>query len=636
MRRFVQSVQRVGLALVLWALVGCPLSAAETPSSASLPQGTLSGIVVDAEDHPIADAKLVMLGYDPAFKPITLAEARSDADGRYRFGPMAPVCRNLRDIQITAEGFAPNYVPGNTYSIFPGVDCTLEPIRLQRGRVFTGQVVDDDGTPRVDAPVECTIYRYEMGHTVGEIAPPVIVRTDQNGYYRTPAFGLGRLSVSALVPERQLAYLNVFVQPGGEEKLEPLRLVKDVPIAGRVHDQRGNPIVAAEINAGGITATTDEQGQFMLRGFAAHPTFQLQISKPGYVFINWGVKVTEAGIEYEWVGDDTHARQTLKSLDVGMEESAWIEGRAVDAETGKPVRLEKVILCTFERKPNGEILTAGCRVSKFEQPEAGHFRVEYSRPDEYHLSLLAQGYHDAEAFTPLVKQLQPIDGLVVRMKRRDDASLSGISTRTIRGTVTHDGLPVKSGWVGLWGVRSASDSVNAYIRHGRTTTGDPVIYERAPILDGAYEISVPFQGIWYVVAEQPGHTLTQAGPIVIKVNEQRTLDIAWKKPGSARGRATVPAGYEGQLWVVAFNKTGLLFETPVDRQGHFEFAELPPGRFGFKLGHASYVDTEVPRAPLQDLPASAWKTLNDPWKRATVVEIRSGQANNDIALQLPD
>ena len=633
MRRFLVWCAILGLALAFAAFSVPDLIAAEP-----LAKGTLSGTVIDSAGQPVAGAKLMMDGFDDSTqkrKPIAVAQA--DEAGRFRFGPMEPLHRNRFNIRVTADGFAPHYVPGNTYSVFPGVDCALAPIRLEKGRVFVGQVLDFDGQPRADAPVECEINRYVMGHTIDQIAPPQIVKTDQDGNYRTPPFGLGYLSISVLLPERQLAYHWLTVKPDGEETLEPLRLERDVPILGSVRDEQGNPIVDVVMNASSLPATTDDQGRFALHGFARNPSFQLQIRKEGFVFINWGVRVTDEGFKYQEVDDETDAEHTLAQLDIVMEPAAWIEGHAVDADTGEPVRLEKVILCTFERKPNGEVVTGGCRAGNFEQPTAGFYRVQYSRPDEYHLTLVAQGYHDAEVFTPLVKQLQPVGGLLAKMKKKTDDSQPQIATRTISGTVTRDGKPVDSGWVGLWGTRRPRNIVNAYLLRGRTTMGDPVVYESAPVRDGTYEIKVPSQGIWYVVAEQPGHTLTQAGPIMIKVDEQRQLDIAWKTPGSASGGATMPAGWEGQMWVVAFNKTGLVFETPVDDQGRFEFDELPPGRYAFKLGHDSYSDTEVPRSKsISDLPADAWKTINDPWKRATLVEIRSGRASEGISLELPE
>ena len=90
----------------------------------------------------------------------------------------------------------------------------------------------------------------------------------------------------------------------------------------------------------------------------------------------------------------------------------------MDVETGEPVRLSQIVLCFFERKPNGEPVLSGCRSADFEQPDVGRFRLPYTVPDEYHLTFSAAGYYDAEAFTPKVTQLTPIQGIVVKLKKK--------------------------------------------------------------------------------------------------------------------------------------------------------------------------------------------------------------------------
>ena len=76
-----------------------------------------------------------------------------------------------------------------------------------------------------------------------------------------------------------------------------------------------------------------------------------------------------------------------------------------------------MVVCTFERKPSGEVVLKGCR-SDFEQTEPGQFRASFPAPNEYHLTFTAGGYHDAEAYTPKVTELKTIEGIVARMKRK--------------------------------------------------------------------------------------------------------------------------------------------------------------------------------------------------------------------------
>src|SRR6185369_13217128 len=111
----------------------------------------------------------------------------------------------------------------------------------------------------------------------------------------------------------------------------------------------------------------------------------------------------------------------------------------------------------------------------------GTFRVPYSTPDEYHLTVSAEGYHDGEAFTRKVSQLEMIDNLIIRLKSKTTSTKPQIPTRRISGTVARDGVPVKNGWVALWGLHRPRNLVNAYIMRGRTTTPGSWDAASAPI-----------------------------------------------------------------------------------------------------------------------------------------------------------
>ncbi len=134
-----------------------------------------------------------------------------------------------------------------------------------------------------------------------------------------------------------------------------------------------------------------------------------------------------------------------------MKSVAWIEGRAIDADSGLPVRLEKIVRCSFDRKPSGEVVLNGCWSAEFQQDSDGTFRLPYNFPDEYHLTLTAAGYQDAEAFTPPVVRLQPVNGIVIKMRKAKDSEKTALAHQNIFGSVKRDGKPVKMGWAALVG-----------------------------------------------------------------------------------------------------------------------------------------------------------------------------------------
>jgi len=614
--------------LLIWAMFLPAAARCEEPPA----KGTLSGRIVDAQGMPVAAARIWIGGWDDKL----LAECVGDADGRFRLGPLEAVYRHDFDLYVEADGFARQYAPSGTYSIFPNADCDLGAIRVDRGCSFTGQVLDRGGTPVADADVECSVDRCYLGHTVSPIGPPQLIKTDAVGRFRTPPLGIGERGLIVRAPHRQIKYVELPDAASGERILPPIVVDQDTPILGTVTDSQGSPIAGAEVRADPVARSiSDKEGQFVLSGFGPSPSFQLQASKDGYVFINWKVKGDSDGFRWRDIGRVGNERGPAKRLAVVMVREAWIEGTAVDEATGQPVRLDRVVLCFFERKPGGEAVLNGCRSSRFEQAQDGSFRVPYWTPDEYHLTFSAAGYHDAEAFTPKVGTLAPVEGIRVKMRKKQAGSVPSLRRQTISGMVTDRGRPVETGWVGLWSARAPQDVANAYVMRGRTVAGDPVIHARAPLRDGKYSLTVPFQDEgFYLVAESPGLGPTQIGPIGVTLGEEKSLDIACVESGAIQGTVKDrPAGWEDDLWVVAFTDAGVRVERRVARDGSFNLPNLPPGRYGLKVGHDAYLDSDVPRGA--DIPPEAWKTVADPWKRAVVVDLAAGQECEGIELTLP-
>lgn len=640
MRTFNGATCTFSLAVLTAALGSLAWAGTDGPKTASrsndVPrQGTLSGKLVDPDGKPVVGAKLWIDSWsDDLKKENRIAETRSDKAGRFRFGPMAPIYRNWYPILIDANGFARQYVRGQSYSVFAGADSDLGKIRLERGRVFTGHVIDADGKPYPNAEVHCSLQLYYMGHTFQFFGPDFVVQTDSSGRYRTPPLPVCWLELYTQPPERQMAWIGHPIAPGGSEELRPLQLKHDVPINGMLKDENGNPVVDARINANAEFQTkSDAAGKFTIHGFGDKARFQLQIQKAGYVFFNAGVKRDEqtklgGDIRYRLVDDSANNwHGPFKELAIKMQSLAWIEGHAVDAETGQPVRLTRIVRCGFDRKPNGETVLSGCTATPFEQPEPGHFRVSYQMADEYHLALSADGYHDAEAYTPKVATLRPISGIVVKMTKKREGTKAQVAQQTISGVVTRGGKPVRTGWVGLWLIRDADNAANGSVLRERTVCEAPRIFRSALIRDGKYSVEVPFQDEqWLIVAEEPGQALTQVGPIKIALNQKKHLDIACTHAGSIRGRVeNVPAGWEGDLWAVAFTSTGIQAETRVERNGEFAFSQLPPGKYGLKVGHDGYHDPEV----------DSYDKPPDPWRRAKIVTVDQGEAIDGVTLDLP-
>jgi hypothetical protein len=235
-----------------------------------------------------------------------------------------------------------------------------------------------------------------------------------------------------------------------------------------------------------------------------------------------------------------------------------------------------------------------------------------------------------------VTQLQAISGIEIKLKKKLEGSAGEMPVQTISGRVTRHGQPVTAGWIGLLKRRHDEDAVNAYMLRGRTVVGLQFVYEKAPLLDAAYTLKVPYQDDnWYIAVEEAGKPLTLIGPLKITLNEKKHLDIACTDGGAIHGRVkNVPAGWEGNLWAVAFTKDAIQAEARVNADGTFSFPQLAPGEYGLKVGHDAYHDWEVPGG-FFDLPPSVWLIREDPWQRAKIATVRSGSETSGIELELP-
>ncbi len=404
----------LGLCFFSAVITANPARSEEPPA-----KGTLSGTVVDADGKPVAGARVELLTYDAAksetFEITVQAETISGGDGRFQLGPLDAEFRHRFGMRIESDGFAARYVNGDSISICPGIDNSLGTIRLEPGYVLHGVVLDEDGSPRAGAVVNCSAYYHQLGHTVGDITPKYHGDGRQPRSLRNSATAdRAVLGVDATAR----AANRVFLRCAGARHADDARAVaaeEGRAGARRARRRTGAAVAGVRVEASSVHVdVTDLEGHFVLRGLAETDHCQMQIRKDGYVFINWGVSITPEGMRWSEVGpDDAKESELVKELTVVMKRQAWIEGRVVDDASGEPVKIDRVVLCYFERKPNGEIVLGGCRASKFEQPETGMFRVAYSVPDEYHLTISADGYHDGEAFTRKVSQLEPIDGIEV-------------------------------------------------------------------------------------------------------------------------------------------------------------------------------------------------------------------------------
>src|SRR5262249_12098522 len=151
-----------------------PARAVPEKSSSPAPQeaapGSLSGRVVGADGQPLAGARV----WFDSFGDQPVAETRTDADGRYKLGPLPSSKRGLRCLLVEADGLPRQYVQQPT--VFPGADHALGDILVPPGKRLQGQVLDVDARPLAGATVYVTLSRYVLGHSLTNVGPSYEVR----------------------------------------------------------------------------------------------------------------------------------------------------------------------------------------------------------------------------------------------------------------------------------------------------------------------------------------------------------------------------------------------------------------------------------------------------------------------------
>ncbi len=640
---------------MLRSILVCLLAFGFTTQAWCEEHGGFTGRVVSAEGRPIADVLVYLPGNDDK----VLAEARTDREGRFDLNITLEENRYLHrhgfSLVITADEYGTTSVDSRHLTLFPNAKKDLGDIVLDRAPCYTGRVVDSHGNPIAGAKVICGSFVYLIGYgTVSPVGKDVVLTTDSQGLFKTPYLSTGQPFIEA----QAKGYVRNYHNPKEiqsltrECQLPDLVLRQSKPIHGRLLDEAGKPIANQLVNASGVITTTDEEGNFVLDGFAADAHFQLVIYKDGYVGINWGVDAKPDGFAYyeiyslpdadnfdEAEKNKQDATVRIPRLDLTLVRESSIKGKVVDAETGEPINISKIILCTFVRKDDGEVVLSGCRSSEMQQPRPGEFSIAYWTPTEYHLTVKAEGYEDGEAFTPLITARQTVDGIVVKMKRLAQAETKESPfVQTVSGAVLNHAQYGGNVRVALWRVPKPEGMSWAPLVRGRVTAGDgSVVASTAVDAKGRYALDVRYQADdWYLLAETPQGVVAVEGPIKIEKGQQKSVDLIGKQLGSLQGNVINPSAATDPLYAILFSDLGVIYEARVKADGSFKFDNVYPGVYGLKVGHNKVVDTEVP--DFRELNVSRREMFDQshkpfqPWARARHVEIGDGPNVDQVSV----
>lgn len=325
--------------LVIFILIAGLLGGAVAPADdgpAPAPTGAITGQVVDRHGRPLAGAEVWAVQFRK-----TTATARTDADGRFRLAELKddkPV-----DVWAEAEGLARERRDG--VRVIPGADRAIPPLNLLPGTRMTGRLVDAQGRPVAGVKVSLKDYRHVLGHTISNEQTEWSLTSDADGRFATPPLPAGSAAFVFAAPGKVRTQAGGKAEPGTPAvDLGEIVLADEVPLRGRVVDQQGRPAPGVGVIVDydyHNTAKTDADGCFLVHGVGSDAK-AIRLDSNAYF----------APQPYE-IGPDRD------DLTLTVIKAYTIHGKAVDAETGEPVPLDTVRLCTVVREADGSYSLRG-------------------------------------------------------------------------------------------------------------------------------------------------------------------------------------------------------------------------------------------------------------------------------------
>jgi hypothetical protein len=462
------------------------------------PAATLSGVVVDAADRPVAGVRIVASPPVSRQGDLRWATARSRTDGGFRLTGLRPA--GAYELTVTRQGFARTKATARTAPA--GQPSKLIRIVLSDGKTAFGRVVDEGGRPIAGAELALVLPSGDTDATS---------TSGEDGRFEFRHLDPGTRDLFARA--RGYSYVH---RPGVEipaaaptVALGTVKLQDGAFIEGRVTDTRGTPIEGAQVWISSSQpvpklwhledapqARTGPDGSFRSEGLRRGDLYYLGVEHPGHVL------TTIPGI----------AAPTQEPIRIEMKTAHSLAGRVVGPE-GEPVAGAS-LMRVEEIRIDGGISSRGSPLG--ETDPDGRFQVTGIAAGRLNIEVRAVGYAPRRIEGLQIPEGGDVEGLEIALER---GILLAVRVRDAGGEPVRDAMVSASLEMPPSPRRFSGFSDSGF---GQTDA------------QGQCWLSVPEPGTYQVTASQGARSATAS---------------ATAGPGSAPVELRLPSGFEVSGWV---------------------------------------------------------------------------------------
>jgi protocatechuate 3,4-dioxygenase beta subunit len=499
---------------------------------------------VSREGKPVEGSTVVLEDLSCYFNSKTW-ETSSDAAGNFSFRGARPGGRFVAKAVHPDLGFGESAI----VATHPGGAAGRLDVKLTPGQTLEGRLVTDDG--RGVAGLKVNLGRMDVRLPM----PGTMTQSGPDGSFQVKSVPPGEYQFAVeTAKDARLLSQNFSVDDAGPTEPMAINLGPGAEgyITGRVTDEAGQPLPGARVNAWArspevvSSARTDPEGNFRLEGLGPGGNFRVFASATGY---------TDSSVDGQEPG--------AEGVNLVLLPAALLRGRVLDEATGAP-------LAEFHLK--------GRPVDMDVASPDGSFAIRLEEGSVLYFS--ARGYLNQEAATRDPSSGQPLDDLVVRMRK--GFPISG------RVLCQHSGAALKGARVQV--LTEGDLAVNFLVWDVKWHPEDPFTDQ-----EGRFQISGPPPGQPYsLVAYHPDYA-----PGLINGTTERQVELALNRGGTVT--VTVRQGGvlldAGASFFGTFQPNGGLVEFLIGYtlfKGQWRFEKVPVGTYSMKAHGFDGTKSEAP------------------------------------------